>query len=66
MKIGDLVKVIHTKLGSPLEEGATGVVVSISEPTMMFAYEVVSVAFSSGAILEDMPSRWFEVISEGA
>lgn len=66
MKVGDLVKVIHSKLGGPLRKDSTGVIVNVKPPTLMFAYEVISVVFSDGSVLEDMPSRWFEVISEGS
>jgi hypothetical protein len=30
----------------------------------MFAYEVVTVVFSDGTLMEGIPSRWFGVINE--
>ena len=64
MKVGDLVKVVHPKLRGPLQEGSYGVVIEVHGPTIMFAYEVISVVFSDGTPLEGIPSRWFEVMNE--
>jgi len=64
VKVGDLVKVVHPELRGQLQEGSYGVETEVHGPTIMFAYEVISVVFSDGTPLEGIPSRWFEVISE--
>ncbi len=55
MKVGDLVV---------LKKGSCGVVIEVHGPTIMFAYEVVTVVFSDGTLMEGIPSRWFGVINE--
>ena len=65
MKVGDLVVVVHPKLhGETLKKGSCGVITEVHGPTIMFAYEVVTVVFSDGVTIEGIPSRWFEVINE--
>tara|TARA_R110002074_G_scaffold381817_1_gene561147 strand:- start:410 stop:613 length:204 start_codon:yes stop_codon:yes gene_type:complete len=65
MKVGDLVMVTHPRLhGETLKKGSCGVVIEVHGPTIMFAYEVVTVVFSDGTLMEGIPSRWFGVINE--
>jgi hypothetical protein len=64
VKVGDLVRVVHPRLRGHLQEGSYGVVTEVHGPTIMFAYEVISVVFSDGKLLEGIPSRWFEVMNE--
>jgi hypothetical protein len=65
VKVGDLVKITHPNLrGYLLQEGSYGFVTEVYGPTIMFAYEVISVVFSDGTLLEGIPSRWFEVMNE--
>lgn len=66
MKVGDLVVVVHPNLRGHLKKDSYGVVTEVHGPTMMFAYEVISVIFSDGTYFEGMPSRWFEVLNEAA
>lgn len=64
MKVGDLVIVVHPNLRGHLKKDSYGVITEVYGPTLMFAYEVISVVFSDGTFLEGIPSRWFEVINE--
>lgn len=64
VKVGDLVVIVHPSLRGRLKKDSYGVVTEVYGPTIMFAYEVISVVFSDGVLLEGMPSRWFEVINE--
>ena len=64
MKVGDLVVVVHPNLRGHLKKDSYGVVTEVHGPTMMFAYELISVIFSDGTYFEGMPSRWFEVLNE--
>ena len=65
MKPGDLVIVTRQNLrGEHLKKGSIGVVVEVFGPTPMFAYEIITVVFSDGYLIEGIPSKWFEVINE--
>ena len=64
MKVGDLVVIVHPSLRGQLKKDSYGVITEVHGPTMMFAYEVISVIFSDGTYLEGIPSRWFEVLNE--
>jgi hypothetical protein len=65
VKVGDLVVVTHPNLrGEHLKKGSIGVVVEVYGPTIMFAYEIVTVVFSDGFLIEGIPSKWFEVVNE--
>ena len=64
MKVGDLVIIVHPRLNGQLKKGSYGVITECHGPTTMFPYEVISVVFSDGALIEGIPSRWFEVINE--
>lgn len=64
MKVGDLVIVVHPNLRGHLKKDSYGIVTEVHDPTPMFAHEVITVIFSDGTLLEDVPSRWFEVMNE--
>jgi len=64
VKVGDLVIIVHPKLSGQLKKGSHGVITEVYGPTLMFAYEVISVVFSDGSLLEGIPSRWFKVMNE--
>lgn len=64
MKVGDLVIIVHPSLRGHLKKDSYGVITEVHGPTMMFAYEVISVIFADGTYLEGIPSRWFEVLNE--
>ena len=65
MKPGDLVIVTHPNLrGEHLRKGSMGVVIEVHGPTIMFAFEIITVVFSDGFLIEGIPSKWFKVISE--
>ena len=59
MKVGDLVDV-----RGDLRDGTTAIVTEISPPTVMFPRELVTVTFTNGETLEDLPSGWIEVLNE--
>jgi|6_EtaG_2_1085325.scaffolds.fasta_scaffold02090_7 hypothetical protein len=61
MKLGDLVKINSDTL---LQHGTVGIITSISEASVMFPYEVVSVTFSDTHTIEGIPGRWVEVVND--
>lgn len=67
MKVGDLVKIVQPSAGhgAPFQEGTPGLVTHVSGPSMLFPHEVISIIFSNGETLDDIPARWVEVINEG-
>ena len=61
MKVGDLVVERKERLG---HESRVGMVVALTEPTVLFSYQIATVQFANGEMRELVASRLYIISKE--